>query len=69
MEFEIRLSGSVEVRAAGRRSDLGSTKTRVTLAALAWDADRSVSVDTLIHRIWDDHPPVKAREALHAHVS
>ncbi|MFD4525266.1 tetratricopeptide repeat protein [Streptomyces sp. NPDC058470] len=69
MEFEIRLSGSVEIRAAGRRSDLGSTKTRVTLAALAWDAGRTVSVDTLIHRIWDEHPPGKAREALHAHIS
>ncbi|MFD4571578.1 tetratricopeptide repeat protein [Streptomyces sp. NPDC058417] len=57
------------MRAAGRRSDLGSTKTRLTLAALAWDADRTVSVDTLIHRVWDDHPPAKAREALHAHVS
>lgn len=69
MEFEIRLSGAVEVRAAGRRGDLGSTKTRLTLAALAWDAGRTVSVDTLIHRIWDDHPPGKAREALHAHIS
>ncbi len=69
MEFEIRLSGSVEIRAAGRRSDLGSTKTRVTLAALAWDAGRTVSVDTLIHRIWDEHPPGKAREALHTHIS
>ncbi|MEV0175899.1 tetratricopeptide repeat protein [Streptomyces sp. NPDC050803] len=69
MEFEIRLSGSVEIRAAGRRSDLGSTKTRSTLAALAWDAGRTVSVDTLIHRIWDEHPPGKAREALHTHIS
>ncbi|MFJ1595423.1 AfsR/SARP family transcriptional regulator [Streptomyces sp. NPDC088261] len=69
MEFEIRLSGSVEVRALGRRNDLGSTKTRLALAALAWDASRTVSVDTLIHRIWDDNPPAKAREALHAHVS
>ncbi|MEU5700306.1 AfsR/SARP family transcriptional regulator [Streptomyces aurantiacus] len=69
MEFEIRLSGSVEIRAAGRRSDLGSTKTRMALAALAWDAGRTVSVDTLIHRIWDEHPPGKAREALHAHIS
>ncbi|MFD7899817.1 tetratricopeptide repeat protein [Streptomyces sp. NPDC059743] len=69
MEFEIRLSGSVEVRAAGRRNDLGSTKTRLALAALAWDASRTVSVDTLIHRIWDENPPAKAREALHTHVS
>ncbi|MFD0316262.1 AfsR/SARP family transcriptional regulator [Streptomyces flavalbus] len=69
MEFEIRLSGAVEVRAADERSDLGSTKTRITLASLAWDAGRTVSVDTLIHRIWDDHPPGKPREALHTHVS
>jgi tetratricopeptide (TPR) repeat protein/DNA-binding SARP family transcriptional activator len=69
VEFEIRLSGSVEIRTAGRRSDLGSTKTRLTLAGLAWDAGRTVSVDTLIHRIWDEHPPAKAREALHAHIS
>ncbi|GAA3774175.1 BTAD domain-containing putative transcriptional regulator [Streptomyces phyllanthi] len=41
----------------------------MTLAALAWDAGRTVSVDTLIHRIWDEHPPGKAREALHAHIS
>ncbi|MEU3958700.1 tetratricopeptide repeat protein [Streptomyces buecherae] len=69
MELEIRLSGSVEVQAAGRRGDLRFTKTRLTLAALAWDASRTVSVDTLVHRVWDDHPPSKAREALHSHVS
>ncbi|MBJ7901886.1 tetratricopeptide repeat protein [Streptomyces sp. DSM 110735] len=69
MDFEIRLSGSVDIRVAGRRSHLGSTKTRLALAALAWDAGRTVSVDSLIHRIWDEHPPVKAREALHVHVS
>jgi DNA-binding SARP family transcriptional activator/tetratricopeptide (TPR) repeat protein len=69
VEFEIRLSGSVEIRAAGRRSDLGSTKTRLGFAALAWDAGRTVSVDALIHRIWDEHPPGKPREALHVHIS
>ncbi|MFG2777768.1 tetratricopeptide repeat protein [Streptomyces prunicolor] len=69
MDFEIRLSGSVEIRAASRRSDLGSTKTRAALACLAWDAGRTVSVDALIHRIWDEHPPGKPREALHVHIS
>ncbi|MFE2041555.1 tetratricopeptide repeat protein [Streptomyces sp. NPDC059477] len=69
MEFEIQLSGSVEVRAFGRRGDLRSTKTRIMLAALAWDAGRIVSVDTLVHRVWDDHPPGKPREALYSHVS
>ncbi|PWG12389.1 SARP family transcriptional regulator [Streptomyces sp. V2] len=69
MEFAIRLSGSVEVGAAGRRAELGSTKSAVVLASLAWDAGRPVSVDTLVHRAWDDHPPAKAREALHVHIS
>ncbi|WP_224058565.1 AfsR/SARP family transcriptional regulator [Streptomyces kanamyceticus] len=69
MEFEIRLSGPVEVAAAGRCGDIGSTKTRLAFAALAWDASRTVGMETLIHRIWDEDPPFKAREALHAHVS
>ncbi|MFE6282692.1 tetratricopeptide repeat protein [Streptomyces sp. NPDC057877] len=69
MEFEIRLSGAVEVRAADRRGDLGSTKARLALASLAWDAGRTVGVDTLIRRIWDDHPPGKPAAALHAYVS
>ncbi|MER5630361.1 AfsR/SARP family transcriptional regulator [Streptomyces nitrosporeus] len=69
MEFEIRLSGLVEVRTAGHSGDLGPTKTRLTLAALAWDAERTVDVDTLIHRVWDDRPPLKPRESLHSHVS
>ncbi|MEE4422134.1 AfsR/SARP family transcriptional regulator [Streptomyces bugieae] len=69
VECQFRLSGTVEVRAAGQRNDLGSTKTRLTLAALAWDASRTVSVDTLIARVWDDNPPAKAKKALYAHVS
>ncbi|WP_445402429.1 AfsR/SARP family transcriptional regulator [Streptomyces sp. LE64] len=69
MEFEIRLSGSVEVRAGALHSDVGPTKTRLALAALAWDAGRTVSMDTLVHRVWDDRPPAKVREALHSHVS
>ncbi|MFJ6739038.1 tetratricopeptide repeat protein [Streptomyces sp. NPDC091279] len=69
MEFAIRLSGSVEVRAADRSNDLGSAKTRIVLAVLAWEAGRTVSMDTLVHRVWDEKPPAKAREALHVHVS
>lgn len=69
MEIEIRLSGSVEVRAAGRRRDPGPRQTRLALAALAWDASRTVSMDTLVHRIWDDHPPAKPRAALYVHVT
>lgn len=64
----IRLLGAVELCAGEVRHRLGSAKERRTLAALAWDAGRTVSVDTLIHRVWDD-PPAKAREALYSHVA
>ncbi|MEU2353578.1 tetratricopeptide repeat protein [Streptomyces misionensis] len=69
VELEIRLSGSVTLCVDGRHGPLGPTKTRLALASLAWDAGRSVSVDSLVHRIWDDHPPATARETLHAHIS
>ncbi|MER0240848.1 tetratricopeptide repeat protein [Streptomyces sp. HSW2009] len=69
MALEIRLSGSIEVWAAGQRGELRSIKTRLTLAALAWDAGRTVSMESLVHRVWDDHPPKKARESLHVHIS
>ncbi|MFG2225008.1 tetratricopeptide repeat protein [Streptomyces sp. NPDC048644] len=69
MEFWIRLSGSVEVPAAGESDDLRPMKTRLTLAALAWDASRTVSIDTLIRRVWDDTPPAKAKDALYVHIS
>jgi DNA-binding SARP family transcriptional activator/tetratricopeptide (TPR) repeat protein len=39
------------------------------LAALAVDAGRPVTVETLIDRVWDDRPPERVRRALHAHVT
>ncbi|WP_043271528.1 tetratricopeptide repeat protein [Streptomyces sp. CT34] len=66
MELRIRLLGAVELRVGGERSRLGSAKERRALAALAWDAGRTVSIDTLVHRIWDDSPPTNPRGALYA---
>ncbi|MEV0844382.1 tetratricopeptide repeat protein [Streptomyces sp. NPDC049954] len=69
MEFEIRLSGSVEIRTADSRHALGPPKTRLTLAVLAWEAGNTVGVESLVRRVWGEDPPLKAREALHSHVS
>jgi DNA-binding SARP family transcriptional activator len=33
------------------------------VTALAVDASRVVSVDRLIERVWDDDPPLQAKEA------
>ncbi|MFE9248949.1 tetratricopeptide repeat protein [Streptomyces sp. NPDC007088] len=69
MEFEIRLSGSVEIRTAGICHALGPPKTRLTLAVLAWEAGNTVGVESLVRRVWGEDAPLKAREALHSHVS
>ncbi|MEU1670694.1 tetratricopeptide repeat protein [Streptomyces roseifaciens] len=68
-QVEFRLLGTVELRAGERRNGLGSAKARCTLAALAYDVGRPVSLDTLVHRVWDDDPPKRARDNLYTYVS
>ncbi|WP_190020139.1 AfsR/SARP family transcriptional regulator [Streptomyces hiroshimensis] len=68
-QVEFRLLGAVELRAGERRNGLGSAKARCTLAALAYDVGRPVSLDTLVHRLWDDDPPRRARDNLYTYVS
>ncbi|MFF5104180.1 BTAD domain-containing putative transcriptional regulator [Streptomyces sp. NPDC000134] len=69
MEWEIRILGPVELRGNRQADSLGSAKERLVLAALALDAGRPVSVETLIHRLWDDTPPAQPRASLHAYVA
>ncbi|WP_223777473.1 AfsR/SARP family transcriptional regulator [Streptomyces sp. 135] len=69
MKLGIRVLGTVALEYDGRIDLLGSAKERVVLAALALDAGRPVSLDTLIHRLWDDSPPAKARAGLHTYAA
>lgn len=48
---------------------LESDKVRCLVAALAVEAGRPVSLDTLIARLWDDDPPTKARATTHSYLS
>lgn len=65
---EVRLLGPVILSADDHTVDLGPPKQRLVLAALAVDAGRPVPVETLVRRVWDDEPPVEARNALYAHI-
>jgi DNA-binding SARP family transcriptional activator len=67
-EMKFRLIGPVEIDSVGRVVQIGSPQQRLLAAALAVDAGRPVSVESLIGRVWDD-PPAGARRTLHVLVS
>jgi DNA-binding SARP family transcriptional activator/tetratricopeptide (TPR) repeat protein len=67
--MELRLFGEIGLRAAGRGLDVGTPRQQAVLAALAVDAGRPVSVETLVDRVWGDDPPAEARNVLYSHVS
>ncbi|MFH8610450.1 AfsR/SARP family transcriptional regulator [Streptomyces sp. NPDC018029] len=69
MEIGIRVLGTVALEYDGRLDLLGSAKERLIVAALALDAGRPVSLDTLIHRLWEDTPPAKPRAGLHTYAA
>ncbi|MEU6225374.1 BTAD domain-containing putative transcriptional regulator [Streptomyces sp. NPDC047042] len=69
MGLEIRLLGPVELRANQYADPLGSAKERLLVAALAFEAGRPVSLDALIHRLWDENPPAQPRASLHSYAA
>ncbi|MDT5229112.1 MAG: family transcriptional regulator, regulator of embCAB operon, partial [Mycobacterium sp.] len=48
---------------------LGTPKQRAVLAMLIVNANRPVSIDSLIGAAWDQRPPQGARATLHAYIS
>ena len=66
---EFRLLGDVEVHVDGHSLDLGHARQQCVLVSLLVDANRIVSVDQLIDRVWADSPPRQARESLHGYIS
>ena len=66
--MEIRLLGPVEIVVGGDVWEVGPPQQRHTLAALAVDAGRPVSMTTLVERLWDEPPPA-ARRAVQAHLA
>ncbi|MEV6350066.1 BTAD domain-containing putative transcriptional regulator [Actinoplanes sp. NPDC051851] len=65
---EVRLLGPVEIWADGRPVEIGPPQRRHTLAALAVDAGRPVTIDALAARVWDE-PPAAAARVLQVHIT
>ncbi|MFI1028419.1 BTAD domain-containing putative transcriptional regulator [Streptomyces sp. NPDC020951] len=69
MTVEFALLGSVEARVDGRIVDLGHARQRCVLAVLLVDANRVVSVDRLVERVWADRHPQRVRNTLYGYLS
>lgn len=67
--MEIRLLGPVELSSAGQQVDLGNPRRRCVLAVLAMTPGQPVAVETLLDRVWGEHPPAAARNVLYSYVS
>lgn len=59
--------GEVAAVRDGRPLVLGSARPRSVLAALLLDANRVVTVDDVIGRVWGEEPPHQVRSSLHSY--
>ncbi|MGW8569774.1 AfsR/SARP family transcriptional regulator [Streptomyces niveus] len=66
---EFQLLSALEVRINGRPVPLGHARQQCVLAVLLIDANRPVSADRLLYRVWDDRVPLRARDTLYAYIS
>ena len=65
-----RLLGPVEVRVDDRPLDIGPARQRCVLTVLLVDANRSVSVDQLVERVWGESPlPARPSSAVRTYIS
>jgi DNA-binding SARP family transcriptional activator/class 3 adenylate cyclase/ABC-type glycerol-3-phosphate transport system substrate-binding protein len=67
--LEFRLLGPLEVTDGGRPVTLGGPRQRLVLAHLLLAANRIVTMEELIERIWDEEPPHAARNTIQSYVS
>ncbi|MFD6281051.1 BTAD domain-containing putative transcriptional regulator, partial [Streptomyces sp. NPDC060209] len=66
---EFQLLSGLEVRVGGRPVPLGHPRQQCVLAVLLIDANRLVSADQLLHRVWNDRVPLRARDTLYSYIS
>jgi DNA-binding SARP family transcriptional activator/tetratricopeptide (TPR) repeat protein len=68
-DMEYRVLGPVQIWACGQPVPAGEPRQRAVLAMLLIEAGRTVSMPTLVDRIWDDEPPAQAYRSVQAHVA
>ncbi|MER7719271.1 BTAD domain-containing putative transcriptional regulator [Streptomyces flaveolus] len=66
--YEFGILGPLLVRQSGAPVYVGAAKLRMLLASLLVEADRVVTVDALVHRLWGETPPLQARNTLQNYV-
>jgi DNA-binding SARP family transcriptional activator/class 3 adenylate cyclase/ABC-type glycerol-3-phosphate transport system substrate-binding protein len=66
---EFRLLGPVEALEDGRAIPLGGPRQRLVLAHLLLSANRVLSMEELVDRVWDGEPPQAARNTIQSYVS
>ncbi|MEV5721154.1 BTAD domain-containing putative transcriptional regulator [Amycolatopsis mediterranei] len=69
MAIELRVLGPVEFRVDGRVVEVGHARQRCVLAVLLVEANRVVTVEQLLDRVWADRLPFKARQVASNYVS
>ncbi|MET1072133.1 MAG: BTAD domain-containing putative transcriptional regulator, partial [Umezawaea sp.] len=67
--LRLRMLGTVEAFVDGHRIDVGPARQQCVLAALLRDANRRVSVDQLVDRVWGQRPPQRAVGTLHSYLT
>src|SRR5215471_11046807 len=66
---DYRLLGAIEAGVNGHVLDIGGPKQRALLAILLLSANKPVSRDVLVDRLWGQHPPAGAQHTLEVYVS
>ncbi|WP_086820742.1 AfsR/SARP family transcriptional regulator [Allokutzneria sp. NRRL B-24872] len=69
MAVRFRLFGGVEAWVDDHLVDVGHARRQCVLVALLVEANRPVSTEQLIERVWGDCPPASARNALHGYLA
>ncbi|TWP54026.1 tetratricopeptide repeat protein [Lentzea tibetensis] len=69
MAVELRVLGDVEARIESRRIEVGHARQRCVLAVLVVEANRVVTVDQLLDRVWSQDLPHRGRQVLRTYLS
>ena len=67
--MQFRVLGVVDAVSADQPVNLGHARLRCVLAVLLVEANRFVSVDQLMERVWGDCPPQRGRGVLYSYLS